>query len=60
MEEISSLLKIQNTNTNTNKSNVRGVEGETFFLNLALKTFCYSSNFEIISIFQQFWTRLLY
>ena len=44
MEEISSLLKIQNTN----KSNVRGVEGETFFLNLALKTFCDSSNFEII------------
>ena len=43
MQEITSLLKIQ-----TNKSNVRGVEGETFFLQLALKTFCDCSNFEII------------
>ena len=61
MEEITSLLKHQNENLNLNanlnannenqsqnKSNVRGVEGETFFYNLALKTFCDCSNFDIV------------
>ena len=52
MEEITSLLKDQNIhqniNKNINKSNVRGTEGETFFLHLALKTFCDCSNFEIV------------
>ena len=43
MEEITSLLKIQ-----SNKSNVRGVEGETFFFQLASKTFCDCSNFDIV------------
>jgi len=39
MEEISK---------STNKSNVRGAAGENYFKNLALKTFCDNSNFEII------------
>ena len=44
IDEITILLK----NQTNNKSNVRGSEGEMFFLNIALKTFCDCSNFEII------------
>ena len=40
-------LQLQ-SNTNTNKSNVRGSLGENYFLNLALNTFCDCSNFEIV------------
>jgi hypothetical protein len=34
--------------TTVNKSNARGYLGENYFLNLALKTFCDCSNFEIV------------
>lgn len=43
IDEITSLLKCQTTN----KSNVRGAEGESYFFNLALNTFCDCANFEI-------------
>jgi hypothetical protein len=44
LEEITALMKTQTTN----KSNVRGAEGESYFRNLALKTFCDCDNFEIV------------
>ncbi len=44
IDEINILLK----NQSTNKSNVRGAKGETYFLNLALNTFSDFETFEII------------
>jgi hypothetical protein len=39
---------LEEISKSTNKSNVRGAAGENYFKNLALKTFCDNSNFEII------------